>query len=122
MVYQYHDIIGHNYILILFTESDGQTPKIFKRENEAADLKGGKQNFQYLSDVVNILVSVTGTCKMLCLYCFILHHTNHMIISKSLSFKINSIKFLLLNFIVFQIKKFLQQCKGILPLYRNYLY
>ena len=32
----------------------------------AGNLKGSKHNFP-LSDVVNILVSVTGTCKVLCL-------------------------------------------------------
>lgn len=44
-------------ILFLFAESGGQV---------AGNLKGSKHNFQ-LSDVVNILVSVTGTCKVLCL-------------------------------------------------------
>lgn len=76
MVYQYNDITGHNYILILFTESDGQTLKNFKRENKAADLKGGKQNFQ-VSNVVNIPISVTGNCKMLCLLLYSASHKSH---------------------------------------------
>ena len=62
MVYQYHDVTEHNYILILFAESGGQTPRDFG----AADLEDSKQNFQ-LSDVVNILVSVTDNCKVICL-------------------------------------------------------
>ena len=68
MVYQYNDITGHNYILIFFTESDGQTLKNFKRENKAADLKGSKQNFQ-LSNVVNI--------PMLCLLLYSASYKSH---------------------------------------------
>ena len=63
MVYQYHDVTEHNYILILFAESGGQTPRDFG----AADLEDSKQNFQ-LSDVVNILASVTDNCKVICLF------------------------------------------------------
>ena len=69
MVCQYHDITGHNYILILFAESDGETPGNFEGENTTADLKSSKQNLQ-LSDVVNIFVSVTGTCKVICLFLY----------------------------------------------------
>ena len=66
IVYQYHDVTGRNYILILFAESGGQTPQDF----EATDLKGSKQTFQ-LSGIVNILVCATGTCKVICtaLFC-----------------------------------------------------
>ena len=44
MVYQYHDITGHNYILILFAESDGETPGNFEGENTTADFNSSKQN------------------------------------------------------------------------------
>ena len=66
MVYQYHDVTEHNYILILFAESGGQTPRDFG----AADLEDSKQNFQ-LSGIVNILVCATGTCRVICtaLFC-----------------------------------------------------
>ena len=76
MVYQYHDITGHNYILILFAESDGQTPGNLEGENNTADLKSSKQNLQ-LSDVVNILVSVTGSCKTICLFLYSASHKSH---------------------------------------------
>ena len=49
--------LGIITLLFLFAESGGQV---------AGNLKGSKQNFQ-LSDVVNILVSVTGTRKVPCL-------------------------------------------------------
>ena len=45
-------IMGIITLLFLFAESGGHV---------AGNLKGSRQNFQ-LSDVVNILVSVTGTC------------------------------------------------------------
>lgn len=61
MVYQYPDVTEHNYILILFAESGGQTPQDFVE----TDLEDGKQNFQ-LSDAVNILVSIADNCKVIC--------------------------------------------------------
>ena len=82
----------------------------------AGNLKGSKHNFQ-LSDVVNILVSVTGTCKVLCLLLYSASHKSdgYQLISLSrsavLGFKVR----LLRSFIVSQIQKFIQQCKGILP-------
>ena len=76
MVYQYHDITGHNYILILFAESDGETPGNFEGENTTAALKSSKQNLQ-LSDVVNIFVSVTGTCKFICLFLYSASQKSH---------------------------------------------
>ena len=66
MVYQYHDNTGLNYAFFLFAESGDQ----------AGNLKGSKQNFQ-LSDVVNILVSVTGTCKVLCPLLNSVSHQSH---------------------------------------------
>ena len=54
-------IIIHSF---LFAESGGQM---------AGNLKASKQNFQ-LSDVVNILGSVTGTRKVICL---LLYSTSH---------------------------------------------
>ena len=95
-------IITHN--LFSFAETAGQV---------AGNLKGSKQNFQ-LSDVLNILVSVTGTYKVLCP---LLHSASHKSdgYQPSLSFKISSIRVLLLSVIVAQIQKFVQQCKGILP-------
>ena len=62
-------ILGIITLLFLFAECGGQL---------AGNLKGSKQNFQ-VYDVLNILVSVTGTwCSV---YCFILHHTNQMVIN-----------------------------------------
>ena len=72
LVYQYHDVTEHNYILILFAESGGQTPRDFG----AADLEDSKQNFQ-LSDVVNILASVTDNCKVICLLLYSASHKSH---------------------------------------------
>lgn len=64
-----------NVIMLLFllAESGGQTPGDCERQNIAGNLKGIKQNFQ-LSHVVNILVSVTGTCKVLHL---LIHFASH---------------------------------------------
>ena len=56
-----------------FAESGGQTPGNFEGQNRAGNVKGSKQNFQ-MSDLVNIVVSVTGTCKLLCL---LLHSATH---------------------------------------------
>ena len=50
-------ILGIITLLFLFAECGGQW---------AGNLKGSKQNFQ-VYDVLNILVSVIGTCKVLCL-------------------------------------------------------
>ena len=57
-------ILGIITLLFLFAESGGQV---------AGNLKGSKQNF-HLSDVLNILVSVTGTYKVLCP---LLHSASH---------------------------------------------
>ena len=97
-------ILGIITLLFLFAESGGQV---------AGNLKGSKQNFQ-LSDVLNILVSVIGTYKVLCP---LLHSASHKSdgYQPSLSFKISSIRVLLLSVIVAQIQKFVQQCEGILP-------
>ena len=92
-------ILGIITLLFLFAESGGQV---------AGNLKGSKQNF-HLSDVLNILVSVTATYKVLCP---LLHSASHKSdgYQPSLSFKISSI-----SVIVAQIQKFVQQCEGILP-------
>ena len=78
MDFQYHDNNGLSYaffffIFIFFAESSGQRPGDFGGENRAGNVKGNKQNFQ-LSDLLNILVSVTGTCEVLCL---LLHSVSH---------------------------------------------
>ena len=88
-------ILGIITLLFLFAESGGQV---------AGNLKGSKQNF-HLSDVLNILVSVTGTYKVLCP---LLHSASHKSdgYQPSLSFKISSIRVLLLSVIVAQIQKF----------------
>lgn len=67
-----------NIIMLLFllAESGGQTPGDCERQNIAGNLKGIKQNFQ-LSHVVNILVSVTGTCKVLYLLLHFASHRSH---------------------------------------------
>ena len=57
-------ILGLIIRSFLFAESGGQV---------AGNLKGNKQNFQ-LFDVVNILGSVTGTRKVICL---LLYSTSH---------------------------------------------
>ena len=57
-------ILGLIIRSFLFAESGGQV---------AGNLKGNKQNFQLL-DVVNILGSVTGTRKVICL---LLYSTSH---------------------------------------------
>ena len=57
-------ILGIITLLFLFAESGGQV---------AGNLKGSKQNF-HLSDVLNILVSVTATYKVLCP---LLHSASH---------------------------------------------
>ena len=99
--------LGIITLLFLFAESGGQV---------AGNLKGSKQNFQ-LSDVVNILVSVTGTCKVLCLLLYSAWHKSdgYRLISLSrsavLGFKVRPLR----SVIVSQIQKFRQQCKGILP-------
>ena len=56
-----------------FADSGGQTPGNVEGQSRAGNVKGRKQNFQ-MSDLVNILVSVTGTCKVLCL---LLHSATH---------------------------------------------
>ena len=86
-------ILGIITLLFLFAESGGQV---------AGNLKGSKQNF-HLSDVLNILVSVTGTYKVLCPLLYSASHKSDGY-QPSLSFKISSI-----------IQKFVQQCEGILP-------
>ena len=99
--------LGIITLLFLFAESGGQV---------AGNLKGSKQNFQ-LSDVGNILVSVTGTCKVLCLLLYSAWHKSdgYRLISLSrsavLGFKVRPLR----SVIVSQIQKFRQQCKGILP-------
>ena len=60
----------------LFAESGGQTHGNFERQNIAGNAKDSKYNFQ-LSDVVNILVSFTGTCKVLCLLLNSVLHKSH---------------------------------------------
>ena len=92
-------ILGIITLLFLFAESGGQV---------AGNLKGSKQNF-HLSDVLNILVSVTGTYKVLCPLLYSASHKSDGY-QPSLSFKISSI-----SVIVAQIQKFVQQCEGILP-------
>ena len=99
--------LGIITLLFLFAESGGQV---------AGNLKGSKQNFQ-LSDVVNILVSVTGTRKVPCLLLYSTWHKSdgYQLISLSrsavLGFKVRPLH----SVIVSQIQKFRQQCKGILP-------
>ena len=66
MVYEYHENAGHNCAVFLFAESGGQTLGNVEGQNKSGNLKGSEHNFQ-LSVVVNILVSVTSTCKVLCL-------------------------------------------------------
>ena len=90
-------ILGIITLLFLFAESGGQV---------AGNLKGSKQNFQ-LSDVLNILVSVTGTYKVLCPLLYSASHKSDGY-QPSLSFKISSIRVLLLSVIVSQIQKFIQ--------------
>ena len=60
-------------LFFFFADSGGQTPGNVEGQNTAGNVNGSKQNFQ-MSDLVNILVSVTGTCKVLCL---LLHSTTH---------------------------------------------
>ena len=94
--------LGIITLLFLFAESGGQV--------------AGKQNFQ-LSDVVNILISVTGTRKVPCLLLYSASHKSdgYQLISLSrsavLGFKVRPLH----SVIVSQIQKFRQQCKGILP-------
>ena len=59
--------------LLFFVESGGQTPRNLEGPNRAGNVKGSNQNFQ-LSDLVNILVSVTGTSRVLCI---LLHSSTH---------------------------------------------
>ena len=87
-----------------FAETAGQV---------VGNLKGSKKNFQ-LSDVLNILVSVIGTYKVLCPLLYSASHKSDGY-QPFLSFKISSIRVFLLSVIVAQIQKFVQQCKGILP-------
>ena len=63
-------------LLFLFAESGGQTPRNFEGQNVAGNVKGSKHNFQ-LSDVVNILVSVTDNCKVICLLLYSASHKSH---------------------------------------------
>ena len=57
-------ILGIITLLFFFAECGGQL---------AGNLKGSKQNF-HLSDVLNILVSVTGTYKVLCVLLYSASH------------------------------------------------
>ena len=79
-------ILGIITLFFLFAETAGKV---------ASNLKGSKQNFQ-LSDVLNILVSVTGTYKVLCPLLYSASHKSDGY-QPSLSFKISSIRVLLLS-------------------------
>ena len=58
-------ILGIITLLFLFFSECG--------DQLAGNLKGSKQNFQ-VSDVLNILVSVTGTYKVLCVLLYSASH------------------------------------------------
>ena len=74
-------ILGIITLLFLFAETAGQV---------AGNLKGSKKNFQ-LSDVLNILISVIGTYKVLCPLLYSASHKSDGY-QPFLSFKISSIR------------------------------
>ena len=69
-------ILGLIALLLLFAESGGQTPGNFEGKNIAGNLKGSMHNFP-LSIDVNILVSVTDSCKVLFLLLISVSHKLH---------------------------------------------